>query len=189
MTELTVSGAVGPGSFRAGRVLEQSLVLLWQNFPKIFLLSALAALPHLLVLRANQDTFGRIVAHGLTALFIRDRGIAEPLPLLSAFLMTLGQAAISYGVFQTIRGESLGIGEAFRRLWSCFWPLLGMLICYWLAVVLGFVLFFVPGVMLITRWWVALPACMIEQRGPLESLGRSAELTRGHGTDSRLTVI
>ena len=37
-----------------------------------------------------------------------------------------------------------------------------------------------PGLFLITVWWVAVPATVVERTGVVASLGRSFELTRGH---------
>ena len=44
----------------------------------------------------------------------------------------------------------------------------------------GFMLLFVPGLILITMWFVAVPICIVERRGPWQSLVRSGELTKGH---------
>lgn len=48
------------------------------------------------------------------------------------------------------------------------------------VVMLGFILFIVPGLILLTMWFVATPACVVEQLGPFKSMGRSAALTGGH---------
>jgi hypothetical protein len=45
---------------------------------------------------------------------------------------------------------------------------------------IGFILLFIPGLMLITQWFVAVPVCMVERIGAWQSLKRSAELTKGH---------
>jgi hypothetical protein len=41
------------------------------------------------------------------------------------------------------------------------------------------ILLFVPGLILLTMWAIALPANTVERTGVLESLSRSRELTRG----------
>jgi hypothetical protein len=45
---------------------------------------------------------------------------------------------------------------------------------------LGALLFVVPGVILYLVWFVATPACVVERLGVFRSMGRSAELTKGH---------
>jgi uncharacterized membrane protein len=41
------------------------------------------------------------------------------------------------------------------------------------------ILFFVPGIIVYLMWFVAVPVCIVEERGPTASLGRSRELTKG----------
>jgi Membrane domain of glycerophosphoryl diester phosphodiesterase len=93
---------------------------------------------------------------------------------------TVGLAVILYGAFQAMRGRAVVIGEAIRRGLSRFWPIVGLAILQWLGIAVGFLLFIVPGIMLAVRWSVALPACVVEGLGPTASMGRSAELTKGH---------
>ena len=63
---------------------------------------------------------------------------------------------------------------------SRFFSLLGISILVGFGVAIGFMLLIVPGIILALRWAVAVPACVVENKGPLESMRRSAELTKGH---------
>ena len=38
----------------------------------------------------------------------------------------------------------------------------------------------VPGLIVLTMLFVGIPACVVEKLGPIRSMGRSAELTKGH---------
>lgn len=49
-----------------------------------------------------------------------------------------------------------------------------------IAIVIGLVLLIVPGLMLFTRWAVALPALLREELGVTAAMGRSSELTAGN---------
>src|SRR5262249_49898 len=49
-----------------------------------------------------------------------------------------------------------------------------------LGVMLGFAFLAVPGLILYTRWYVFAPVCVVEAKGPLGSMRRSAELTKGN---------
>jgi hypothetical protein len=44
---------------------------------------------------------------------------------------------------------------------------------------LATLLFIVPGMIVYTMWFVAMPACIVERLGPSNSARRSAQLTRG----------
>ena len=49
-----------------------------------------------------------------------------------------------------------------------------------LVIGLGFLLFVVPGLIAIAALAVVVPACVVEQLGPIESISRSRDLTSGH---------
>jgi hypothetical protein len=48
-----------------------------------------------------------------------------------------------------------------------------------LGIVAGFIALIIPGVFLAVRWSVALPALLLERRGPVAALGRSWRLVKG----------
>jgi hypothetical protein len=50
-----------------------------------------------------------------------------------------------------------------------------------IAIVIGFILIIVPGLILITIWSVISPSIVVEDKGVFEAFGRSRELVRGHG--------
>jgi hypothetical protein len=62
-----------------------------------------------------------------------------------------------------------------------FFPIIGMAILQTIAVGFAMLLLLVPGIILLVRWGAALPACVVEERGPIESLSRSWHLTKGYG--------
>lgn len=64
-------------------------------------------------------------------------------------------------------------------------PVLGQLVLVGLvagiAIVVGFALLIVPGLILVTLWAVFVPVILIERAPGLSALGRSRELVRGNG--------
>jgi hypothetical protein len=89
------------------------------------------------------------------------------------------QATIIYGTFQDLRGQRAGIGACIARGLSSIVPVIIGSILLSLAVGIGFVLIFVPGLILLIMWWVYIPAIVVESKGMIEAFGRSRELTRG----------
>jgi len=79
-----------------------------------------------------------------------------------------------------MRGRVVGIVEALRRGLSRFGAIVGLAILVGCGVWIGLILLIVPGIMFALRWSVALPACVVEGLGPLASMKRSAQLTKGH---------
>jgi hypothetical protein len=68
-------------------------------------------------------------------------------------------------------------------------PLIGAGILAGIAIGIGFIFFIVPGLILLTIWAVIAPAIVIENRGVIESSGRSRELVRGYGWSVFGTVL
>jgi hypothetical protein len=90
--------------------------------------------------------------------------------ILGACVKALSAAYL--GQQPTVR-DSLRFGG--RRLL----PLLVLVILRSIGLVIGFLLLIVPGVWLYAAWSVAVPVLLIEQAGPIRSLGRSRRLVQG----------
>jgi hypothetical protein len=104
-------------------------------------------------------------------------------PLLAVFsgLLALSLAgAVTYGVFQHLRGERAGLGEILRLGFSRLVTVLVTAILSGIAIALGFCALIIPGLILMTRFWVAVPVAVIEEPGAFASMGRSADLTEGN---------
>jgi hypothetical protein len=93
--------------------------------------------------------------------------------------IVLPSAIILAATIYNLNGRPLKIGEAIRLGASRFFPLLAVSLIASLAVLTGMVLLIVPGIILVTVWFVAGAACVGEQLHPIESLKRSQALTKG----------
>jgi hypothetical protein len=71
------------------------------------------------------------------------------------------------------------------QLLSAVRPVLGQLILVGIVaaigIAIGFILIIVPGLILLTLWWVAAPVVVLEHPGVFAALRRSRELVRGNG--------
>jgi uncharacterized membrane protein len=79
-----------------------------------------------------------------------------------------------------MRGRPVSLSESLQVGLQRFFPIVGLAIVMGIMVMLGFILLIVPGLILLTMWFVSTPACVVERLGPIRSLGRSSELTKGH---------
>ena len=61
-----------------------------------------------------------------------------------------------------------------------FLPVIGVAFLSTLLAGLASLLLIIPGLILFTAWYVAIPACVVERLGPWTSLQRSAALTKGN---------
>jgi hypothetical protein len=168
---------VAPGEFRVGRILSRSFEVLFRDFFK-FALVALVGIPYALLTLVGGSTayvgpqarFGAGVIVGGGLVFF----------VLFIFLYTLSMAATLYGAFQDMRRRPFHLSEAFGRGLARFFPLFGLGVCWFVAIMFGLILLIVPGIMMMVAFYVAMPACVMEGLGPLQSMTRSAALTKGH---------
>jgi uncharacterized membrane protein len=151
--------------FRIGPIFTRSRTIYAANFLIFTLVAIVTVLPH--QLGGDPQTTG-----GAAQTFVA--------VIVGWILQFIGQAVILYGAFQAMRGRPVVIGDALRRGFSRFLSLLAISILVGLGVGIGFVLLIVPGIILALRWAVAVPACVVENLGPIDSMRRSAQLTKGH---------
>jgi hypothetical protein len=124
----------------------------------------------------------------------RTLGVSAVVWLLSIVPWTLVQAVLLNAAFQAMRGRRIDIAESARIGLRRFFPIVGialilavlaglaalLLLFMHLPVPVGIASLLVVSLMLYTVWFVATPVCVVEQLGPLGSMGRSAELTKGY---------
>jgi ABC-type multidrug transport system fused ATPase/permease subunit len=73
------------------------------------------------------------------------------------------------------------VPELFRSVEPVFWRLLVVSLLFGIGVGIGFVLFIVPGLVLMVMWAVVAPVTVLERPGILAAFRRSWELVRGNG--------
>lgn len=123
----------------------------------------------------------------LLSLFIEAAGgMLRNLPLTLAYyiifavLSAIATAATVFIVSESYLGRPLGAWDALARATPLLWGLIVCSILLALVVGLGFLLFFIPGVILICGLLLAFPALVLEPGAtPVAALSRSWTLTRG----------
>jgi len=73
------------------------------------------------------------------------------------------------------------VGDLIDATWPVVLPLIGVGILAGIAIGIGFLLFVIPGLILLTIWAVIAPVIVVERSGVMDSFGRSRELVRGNG--------
>jgi hypothetical protein len=159
------------GDFRVGRVFGRASAVLSRNFLAFFVVSALASLPSILIVPASPE----VPADSLQALGWKLSGV-----FLMIVLGTLSQAIVLHGAFQDLRGRRVDLADSARVGLARYLQVLGVGLSVTLLGMLGIVLLVVPGLIWLTRWFVAMSACVVEDLGVSASMRRSAQLTEGH---------
>jgi hypothetical protein len=169
MANISAAAPIAPGEFRIGQVFSRSAAVLSRHFLLFFVVAVVAGLPRVLLETSAEDIGTRAAVSKLLL------GV-----FLAIILSTLAQAVLVYGAFQDMRGRPVNLGDCLRVGLGRFFPIIGLAICISVGLMVGFLLLFIPGIILAVMWFVSTPACVVEQLGPLSSMGRSSELTKGH---------
>lgn len=170
MANTSVSGPRATVSdFSVGRVFDRTTSIYTRNFLMFSLVPMVAFLPTLLL---------PVDAGGMS----QDRSWVPMLlaVLLAVVLSLLSQAILVYASFQEMRGKKVDIGKSINVALVRLLPILGLAILAGFCTMIGFVLLVVPGFILLTMWFVAVPVCIVERAGPWGSMMRSGQLTKGH---------
>jgi uncharacterized membrane protein len=93
--------------------------------------------------------------------------------------IAVAHAAISLMAFRDATSRDASLGGAFAFAVARLPALIGVFLLYGLCVTLGLAALIIPGLIAVTIFAVAIPACIVEGLGPLASLSRSAALTKG----------
>ncbi len=102
------------------------------------------------------------------------------LVLLWILLYFLLFATLTHGTICYLRGTPARIRESLSWALGVLFPVTGITIIATIGAGFGAMFLLIPGLVLMTMWWVAVPAAVVERTGVIESLRRSVDLTRGY---------
>jgi hypothetical protein len=156
----------GGREFRIGSIIGRSLSIYFRHFLTFLTFGVVPALPNLVWYQGP----GASATHLSETAMLGFAGIV---------LGPICQAMVLYGAFQDMRGRPVRLGESIAKGLARVLPVIGIAICVALAVGVASILLVIPGLIVWTMLFVALPACVVERLGVFASLGRSAELTKG----------
>ena len=97
--------------------------------------------------------------------------------VVGLIVLLLTQGATIVAVSELYLGRSITIADSFRRVRGDLGTLLGVVILNGLAIFAGFIFLIIPGIYIMCRLLVCVPAALTENLGPVESLERSFALT------------
>ncbi len=174
---LPETAALAPGAFMGtfgvGEILGETFSIYFSNFLPFALLTAVALSPVYLM---TYIRISKAYEHATVPVIL-----VSSLTLLVAVLLApyIATSAITFGVFQQMRGQETSLAECVSRGASLLLPVLGLAIVQAVGIGLGTLALIIPGVILALRWAVAIPAAVTEGIGVSAALERSAYLTDG----------
>lgn len=95
------------------------------------------------------------------------------------FAYLCSQGCVAFAVSDFCLGRPASISESLGRAWADFGLLLGAAMLSGLAIAGASILLIIPGIYVMCRLLVCMPAAAVERRGPWAALSRSFVLTRG----------
>jgi len=175
-----------------GEVLDRTFSLYKKHF---WLFAGITALPFLLllILRIGLAAFqtANLAAFAGTAQSSHAAPVFNPSLIAGAvvgglvflvftlLLTGAAQAATVFAVSDLYLGREATVREAYARAGRKAPRVVLILLLVGLSVIVGFMLLIVPGVILLCRTAVSVPAAMLEDSRAIRSIERSMELTKG----------
>jgi hypothetical protein len=160
---------------RSAHRLVQAAFELYRRYPLLFLaLAAGVIVPYEAIVLAA--TGAGPFAHGSLSF-----GVSSLLTLIElALIGPLVSALHVHAVSDVSEGQRPQLASVARRGLRVLPVVAAAAIIAWFGILLGFLVFIVPGVILSLRWYVVAQAAAIEHEGWLPALRRSRQLTAGH---------
>ena len=174
-----------------GEILDRTFSLYRRNF---LLFVGITAIPQLLVLALHLTqvfmttggTGAKQVQPGLGAFGIIG-AVVGFIVYLIAYLYAQGGTV--YAVSDLYLGRPTSIGAALRRMRGEAGTLFGVLMLNGLAITGGLILLIIPGIYFACRLVTCVPAALLENLGPRDSLSRSYHLTKDFALRSFVIYI
>ena len=157
-------------AFTTGEVLSETFSIFFSS-PVPLLVTAVVLVPLSgLVLAVTNQFQGR---EELTCL-------VSGLTLLDSLVFTqIAVGAVTYSIFQRMRGRNTEVGESFRVGMANLGEVILVAFLQGLAVVAGFLLCIIPGILFAVMYSVAVPVAIEEKPGASTAMSRSSDLTQG----------
>ena len=161
--------SVAQERFRLGAVIGRSFSILFGNIVPFGLLY--------LAVNASSAIYALTLAGTPGA---DEDPVLTLLNLGEALLGLIAAAAVTYATVQELRGRRVAFREFFGRGLPQAGAAIRVALLSGILLILAFIALVIPGMILYTMWWVAIPVAVIERPGAMASLRRSAYLTAGN---------
>lgn len=166
------AGPVFHGTFEPGKILGETFSIFFSNIIPFLLLSVLALSPLLLFSAwASTVPITETVAVQVNQLLGS---------LIQLLCVPIATAAITYGVYQQMRGGTASLVDCLKVGLVTLFPMLGLAFVQGFLIGLGTLACLVPGILLAVRWAVSIPAKVEGRMSVSDAMSRSTYLTEGY---------
>lgn len=178
------------GQLTVGQIIDQSIKLAKDHFkllfgivacfylPVIFLQSLLSAV---LVPAVPADATPEQVMSLLSESFVVTYAIVGVFTIILLVISgPLTYAAITFAVGSEYMGRSTTVKESIGQAFSKFWAILKTGILSGIFIMVGLLLFVIPGIYLTFKYYLAQQVVMLEDVSGFSAMKRSGDLMRGN---------
>ena len=158
--------------FSIGSILGRSFSIFGKNIVSFILLGVLLNIPSLYFVHEQIGLLESLDASGGTNPILQR--------LITMFTGQLLVGTLTYGTVMELRGMHASVGKCVQVGLVRALPAMLVALLVGIAVGVGTLLLVVPGIIVYTILYVAIPVAIIERPGIMASLSRSSELTRGY---------
>lgn len=151
-----------------GHVLETACSTFARHFAQFFLIGMVSCLP--------MTAFFFYSAYDPAISIWKSIGLMMVLSLISSAFC---DALVIFGTFQDMRHLRFQASKSIAVGISSFLPMLAVSLLISVVQLGGLLLLIIPGYVVSAVLAVSMQACVIEHKGPVESMSRSASLTKG----------
>lgn len=168
-----------------GELLDKTFSLYRQNFMLFF---GIAAIPQvcLFVLTAVMTSFSNSAQQAQTVTRAAGLGVAALLTVLAYLIGAViaggvTQAATTFAVSSLYLDEPTGVNAAYARVQGLLGRTIYTMLEVGVRIGLGLILFIIPGIIMMCRYSLAVPAAVLERLKTKDALKRSKFLSQGAG--------
>ena len=162
-------------NFEVGAVLSSTFSVYFSNIVAFFAIGLMFNLP--VIVLNYLSSSGDLLDVVDPSLYL---AIPLAVGLLTLIFGNVVTGAISFGVFQFLRGKKPSIGSCIAKGFSVLLPVIGVAILVGLMVFFGSLLCLIPGIILYVMFCTAVPVTVVERPGVINSLKRSLDLSSGN---------
>lgn len=112
-----------------------------------------------------------------------------PYVVSAVFAYLFSQGGSVLAVSRLYLGQAATIADSLTGVWGSLASLFFAAVMNTITIVVGMFFLIFPGIFLLCRLLVFLPATVLEQKSPFDSLSRSFELTRGYAGRAFMVVL
>ena len=161
-----------------GALLDRAVRLYANNFALLLGITAVAYVPFYLIMLLFQSSIS-FNPHDENAPWAAILYFIVFMVLWTSIAFPIAGGAATYAISERYLGNNVAIDAALRRGLAHFWSVSMAQITVSIRVIIGFMLFIVPGVLWLLSYSLVVPTILVEGQKAMPSLRRSRELMKG----------